>query len=249
MSHLCFLTPLCWAGWLPWLHSPDIPAGPLSALGWRRLLRRGASLPSSSSQEWLATDRKPLTESSDSESAGGWQGADAGSCQTQTHARTNKRGWRVSGLRKLQSQQQTVGKELPALKFLPNLPLPALQQAKPHLRIVFQSGRRTGFISCNIVCSVHAAPPQTSTVSDITGTSHTQREGRIVVFVYYDGGLHARLLIVNLNYLCRQQLCVPRPRTHTTAAQTHTHTVLNNMWFGFKNSAVKILLYTLSLGV
>lgn len=68
VSHLCFLTAMDWAGWLPWLLSPDILVGPPSALGWQR---RGASVPSSSSQDWLATERKALTESSESESAGG----------------------------------------------------------------------------------------------------------------------------------------------------------------------------------
>lgn len=148
MSHLCFLTPLHWADWLPWLPSPDIPVGPLSALGWRRLLRRGVSLPSSSSQDWLATERKPLTESSDSDSARWGQGADARSCQT--HSRSHVQV-RVAG-----SESCSLNNMLSANKHLclsSSPTFPALLPTKPHLRIVFQ-WEATQRLHFNIVRSV-----------------------------------------------------------------------------------------------
>lgn len=141
-AHLCVSTPLCWAAWLPWPPSPDMPLGPPSAL-WR--WRREASFPSSSSQEWLATDRKPLTESSESESAGrrrpGAPGA--GSCRAcRGREQTNTHGTPSSGER--QPKLNTVCKtstcallflldclHLPLLLLLP----PTARQTPPGNRV------------------------------------------------------------------------------------------------------------------
>lgn len=146
MSHLCFLTPLHWAGWLPWLPSPDIPVGPLRVLGQRRLLERGVSLPSSSSQEWLATDRKPLTESSDSDSVG-WQGADTRSYQTPTLTRSCSEtcsSVASTGCRRWKRTTPRIHHSHHCPSLLPGSPTWGLySNERPH----------RGFISSNTVCS------------------------------------------------------------------------------------------------
>ncbi len=184
MSHLCFLTPLHWAGWLPWSPSPDIPVGPLSMLGW---LRRGVSLPSSSSQEWLATDRKPLTESSDSDSVGWRQGADARSCQvcqvkahTHTHARTHththvRKGWSCP-VQKSCSLNSTLYANKHLRARTPLQPPPSVCQPNPTWGLCSNERPHRGFISSNTVCSVLAGcysshyPAPLVTVATVTCT-------------------------------------------------------------------------------
>jgi len=178
MSHLCFLTPLCS---LPWLPSPDIPAGPPSAPGRRRLLRRAAS----SSQERLAADRKPLTESSGSDSVGGRQGGRSQVTRASEYVHAGSSG----PARKSCSPDVKLcrGKKYFALEFLSDFPLPADSQTPPEDCVPMRGHTRASFPTC----SLDATPPPPVTLQVLSHThTHTHTKGgEDSECVHYDGGL------------------------------------------------------------